>query len=188
MITNMTTKEKKLIGMLFALAGLGFMFKGAPYAYNSYQQGREDVVNLKVKKNRLTRLLGKENYWKGELNKKLEQEKELKKQYFTAKSNELVAAKIQSIIKQIAKSSGVNIESIRLAEFQQSGEWLLVSLSVNVRGNSASVMGFLAKLQSNQQKLFIKEMSLHSNRNLLSGSVTLVGFSQSVDNTAKKDE
>ena len=177
----MTVKENKLIYIFAAIAALGFLFKGVPYAYKQHQQGRMDVVDLKKKKDQVHSLMRRKVFWQQEYDKSITQQNILKQQLFIAKSNELVAAKVQSVIKLLAKQSGVKIESVRLAEFQQSEHWLLVSLSVNVRANTNKIVSFLNKLKTNKQKLLIEKMSVNSNRNILNGTITIVGFSKKKD-------
>ncbi len=174
--------------MLFIVA-LGVIFKGAPFAYDFYQQGKADIVDFKDKRERLKQLILRKDFWQLEYNKSLKQKSVWNKELFSAKSNELVAAKVQSMIKQMAKQTGVNVESMRLAEFQQSNDWLLVSLSVTIRAKSDNVMNFITRVRSNQQKLLIKSMSIRSNRNTLSGTITMVGFSKAIGNNsdAKKE-
>jgi len=174
----MTAKEKKLIIIFTAIALLGILFKGIPFAYQQYQQGKLDILDLKDKKYKVNRLIGRKIFWKQEYDKSIQQQNSLKQKLFIAKSNELVAAKVQLVIKRLAKQSGVNIESIGLAEFKQSNTWLLVSLTINVRANANNVIVFFNKLKINKQKILIEKMSIYSNRNTLNGSITIIGFSK----------
>ena len=176
----MTVKEKKLINIMLFIVLMGLLFKGAPFAYSIYQQGRTDVVNFKDKRERLIRLINRKDYWQSEYNKSLEQEAALNKELFIANSNELVAAKVQSVIKNLAKQSGVRIDSMHLAEFRQSGEWLLVSLSLSINTQSNNLINLLNKMKSNKQTLLIKGVSLRHYSESLIGTITVVGFSRSM--------
>ena len=176
----MTEKEKKLLKVMLLIVVLGFLFKGGPFVYEKYIDRKADIANLEDKKDRLKALLKRRDFWHGEFNKTVKQQISIEKQLFTAPSNELVAAKVQAVIKKLAKLSGVRVESMRLAEFQQSENWLLVNLSVTIKAGSAKVINFLGKIQSNEKKLLIKDMSIRSYRNSLNGTITVVGFSQSI--------
>jgi predicted metal-dependent hydrolase len=185
----MTNKETKLLKIMLLIVGLGVMFKGIPFAYETYQQRKTDVKILKDKKQRLKVLIGEEDSWKIGYENSIKQTALLEKQLFTASSNELVAAKVQSLIKNLAKQSSVRVESMQLAEFQESDDWLLVSLSVIIKADAENVINLLNKIRANKQKLLIKEISLRSYRNSLtggyrgtslSGTITLVSFSKSI--------
>jgi hypothetical protein len=176
----MTVKEKKLINIMLFIVLLGLIFKGAPFAYSIYQQGRSDVVNFKDKRERLIRLINRKDFWQSEYNKSLEQEADLNKELFIAKSNELVAAKVQSVIKTLAKESGVRIDSMHLAEFRQSGKWLLVSLSLSINSKSNNLINLLNKIKSNNKTLLIKGVSFRHYSDSLIGTITVVGFSRSM--------
>jgi len=183
----MTVKEKKLINIMLFIIALGIIFKGAPLAYTFYQQGRSDVVDFKDKRERLQRLIKRQDFWQSEYDKSLKQTAALNKELFNANSNELVAAKVQSVIKNLAKQSGVRIDSMHLAEFRQSGEWLLVSLSLSINAQSSNLINLLNKIKSNKQKILIKGVSLRTYTNSISGklrgsltgTITVVGFSHS---------
>jgi len=192
----MTVKEKKLINIMLFIIALGIIFKGAPFAYSIYQQGRIDVVNFKDKRERLINLIKRQDFWQSEYNKSLKQVAVLNKELFIANSNELVAAKVQSVIKNLAKQSGVRVDSMHLAEFRQSGEWLLVSLSLSINAQSNSLVNLLNKIKSNKQTILIKGVSLRSYSNSskgamrksLTGTITVVGFSRTnpTSSTAKE--
>ncbi|MFK5985574.1 MAG: GspMb/PilO family protein [Pseudomonadota bacterium] len=192
----MTVKEKKLINIMLLIVFLGIMFKGAPFAYTMYQQGKNDIIDFKDKRERIRQLMFRQEFWQAEYDKSLKQNEILSKELFTANSNELVAAKVQSVIKNLAKQSGVRIDSMHLAEFRQSGEWLLVSLSISINAQSSNLVDLLQKLKSNQQKLLIKGVRLRSYSNSLNGAlrkslngtITVVGFSRSTTTSSDEKE
>ena len=175
----MTKKETNLLKIMLLIMLSGVMLKGLPFAYQKYLDRKQDISALKDKRTSLKALMSRNAFWQVEFNKSIEQQKQLEKELFTAKSNELVAAKVQSVIKKLAKQSGLRVESMRLAEFQQSGQWLLVSLSITIKANSTQLIKLLNKIKANKQKLFIKDISVRSYRKLLNGSITLVAFSKS---------
>jgi len=177
----MTTKEKNLFKIMLLIIVVGTLFKGVPFAYEMYQQRKNDIKTLKDKKQRLKHLIRKKDYWQAEHNKIVKQKTVLEKQLFTASSNELVAAKVQSVIKDLAKKSDVRVNSMRLAEFQHSADWLLVSLSLTIKANANNVVSFIHKIKTNNKKLLIKKISVNSYKNLLNGTITLIGFSRSVE-------
>ncbi|MFK5894186.1 MAG: type II secretion system protein GspM [Pseudomonadota bacterium] len=192
----MTAKEKKLLKIMLLIVTLGIMFKGIPFAYESYQQRKNDIKELKDKKQRLKNLIDQVGTWKIAYDQSLKQKKLLEKELFTASSNELVAAKVQLVIKNLARQSNVRVESMHLAEFQESDNWLLVSLSVTIKADAANVIKLLNKIRANKQKLLIKEISIrsylnnlrNSQRNTLNGSITLVGFSKSITQQSAEKE
>lgn len=175
----MTKKENNLLKIMLLIMVLGLMLKGLPFAYQKYLDRKHDISALKDKKSALKALMSRAGFWQVEFDKSIQQQQQHEKELFTAKSNELVAAKVQSVIKKLAKQSGLRVESMRLAEFQQSGNWLLVSLSITIKANSTQLIQLLKKIKVNKQKLLIKEISIRSYRKLLNGSITLVAFSKS---------
>jgi len=178
-MNKMTVKEKNLLKIMLLIVILGVLFKGIPFAYEMYQQRKSDIKILKDKKQRLKHLIRKADYWKAEHDKTLKQKTLLEKELFTASSNELVAAKLQSVIKGLARQSVVRVDSMRLAEFQRSGDWLLVSLSISIKAKAGNIVQLLHKIRTNKKKLLIKEINVRSFNNTLNGSITLVGFSHS---------
>ncbi len=176
----MIKKEKLLLKILLFIVLLGVIFKGIPFAYETYQQRKNDINVLKDKKQKLKFLIKQMPTWKIEYDNAVKQKALLEKELFAASSNELVAAKVQSVIKNLAKQSSVRVESMHLAEFQESNNWLLVSLSVTIKADTANIMDLLHKIRANKQKLLIKEVNIRTFRKTLSGTITLVGFSKSI--------
>ncbi len=174
----MTAKEKKLIYIFLLILLLGGLFKGIPALYQKYQQRKEDIALLQTKIERLKALKRKQLFWQQEYERLNSLQQNLQQQLFSASSNELVAARIQAKIKALAKKAGVRIDSIRQAEFQQTQQWLLVSLTVNFKTPVANFEKFLQQIEASTQKLWFKGVNIRSYRNSINGSLTLVGMSK----------
>lgn len=172
----MTSKEKKLLLIFLLLLAVGVIAKGIPFVYQQYQQRKQAISLTQQKIARLQALIKKQIFWQQEYDKAIKQQQFHQSRLFHGGSNELVAARIQSQIKELAKQAGIQIESIRQAEFQQAENWLLISLSVNFKAASDNFIRFLTLLKKHPKKISVKSLAIRSYRNQINGSFTLVGM------------
>ena len=164
--------------VLTAMLVLTFMLKGVPFFIEFYDSQLSGIDLLLEKQKRLNNILIKSDYWQQEYSKIKSAEEKKMKRLFTAKSKELVAAKLQALLKQLARNSGTKIESSLLPEFKKNEQWLIVSQNISINGGSGDFVKFIKMIEQNQKKLIITHLKLRSRRRQLSGSFTVVGFSR----------
>jgi len=174
----MSKKENQLLLFLIIMLFLTFIVKATPFYINYYEKNLNDIELLLEKKERLDKLLQKDAFWKKEYSKiKIAEEKKIK-QLFSAKSRELVAAKLQTLIKNLAQRSGTKIESTHLPEFKKNEHWLIFSQNISIKGKANNIFKFLEMIEKDKKKLVITNVKLRSSRHQLSGSLTVVSFSR----------
>lgn len=176
----MTKKESKMLYFLMAMVFLTLLVKGTPIAVNYYETGLSNIELLIKKTEQLDKILSRNKYWKKEYSKIKSAEEKKLIQLFSAKSRELVAAKLQTLLKKLARESGTNIESTLLPEFKKNEQWLIITQNISIKGNSKNIFNFLKTIESNQKKLIINHINLRSNHQQLRGSLTIVSFSRKV--------
>ena len=174
----MSIKETKMLYILLASFFLTFLVKGVPVLVNYYESGVNNIALLSDKKERLDKLLAKEDFWKKEYSKIQPAEEKKYVQLFSGKSRELVAAKLQTVLKDIARKSGIKIESTLLPEFKQNTQWLIISQNISINGNTKNIVEFITEIEKYTKKLTISKIKLRSNRRQIRGSLTVVGFSR----------
>ena len=173
----MNNKEKIMFSILVVIMVFTFIFEGVPILTNYYADSVDEIDQLITRIERLDKLLQKEDFWDKEYSKIKSAEEEKITQLFSAKSRELVAAKLQSLLKKMARENSVNLESLNLPEFKKNSQWLIISQSISIKGSTANIFNFIKSIESNNKKLVLSDIKLRSNRRQLRGSLTIVGFS-----------
>lgn len=174
----MTKKESRMLYILVAMLLLTLIVEGIPGILNYYKTSLNDIDLLINKTAHLDKILQKNKFWQEEYSKIKNAEEKKSMQLFAAKSRELVAAKLQSLLKKLARENGANIESTLLPEFKKNSRWIIISQNISIKGSIENLFKFLQAIEKNQKKLIITHMKLRSNRHQLRGSLTVVGFSQ----------
>ncbi len=174
----MTKKESKLLYFFFTMLLITGLFRGIPLGIRYYHQGLNDIELLQSKAERLDKLQSKQQFWADEYAKIKKLEENRVKQLFSAKSRELVAAKLQTLVKKIAINSGAKIQSSRLPEFKDNAQWLMITQNMSISGDMSSIMAFVNALEHSQKKLIISQMKIRSSRRILRGSLSVTAFSQ----------
>ncbi len=173
----MSDKEKRLLMILLALSVITLVIKAMPFLFDYYDEKNNSIKQLVKKTAHLEQLMQNEESWKNQF-LIIKKEKNSKvKALFSAKSKELIAAKIQTHLKKTAKKSGVQIESSRIPEFLINDFWLLTSQNISIKGESKKIYDFLKQIENDDKRLMIKTVKLRANRNSLRGTLTIAAFS-----------
>jgi hypothetical protein len=187
----MNSKEKKLLGMaLLIFGGIVLPFKLVPLAVEKYQQQREAVARLKENIERYHRLEEQAELWRERHAEMLEQEQEIRAGLLRGSTRELVAARLQGILKELAQQSGVQVQSLDLPEFSATanGNWLLVTQNVRINANSEALWQFLRKLAENPTRLAVISLDVRSyQNNQLNGTLKVTGFNSESDSAPLVD-
>ena len=174
----MTKKESRIFYILIAILLLTLLLEGIPGILNYYKSNLNDIDLLVKKTEHLDKILQKNKFWQEEYSKIKNAEEKKSIQLFSAKSRELVAAKLQSLLKSLARKNNVNIESTLLPEFKNNSRWIIISQNISIKGSAKNIFNFVQAIEKNNKKLIITHTKLRSNRKQLRGSISVAGFSQ----------
>lgn len=174
----MTKKEKKLLLVFVAILGIGLIAQGIPFAIKYHQAGVDDIEEIRLKRSRLKKLFNNQVYWNDEFAKNSKKEKKLKKQLFEGGSPELIAGRVQGRLKTLAKQSGINVDSMSLADFKWVGNWLLITQTMSFKSSSENVVKLLDSIKRSVPTLVVNDVQVRSYRNTLNCTLKVVGFSR----------
>lgn len=174
----MTKKEKKLITIFLALLAVGVVFKGIPYALEVYQEGVEDVQFIKKQRRALKELSTQNETWQQEFNNHKKHEQALMKKVFQGASRDVIAAKLQGQLRDLARKNQVEVNSMDLPAFISNEDWLLIVQVMSFKATEQNMVNMLASINHHQPTLKVLDLSLRSYRNKLNGSIKVVGFNR----------
>jgi len=175
-----TTKEKRLLGFaLLMFLGIVLPFKVGPMVYKFYQEYWQSLDKLQQDISRYDKLGEKAEYWEQE-NKRAKLEKEqIEASLLEGTNRELVGAKMQGLIRQLAQSAGIRFKSLDPPDTSLStGEWLFVIQAMQFEADSKTLMEFLIAIKDAQVELAIVSLDIRSTRKKLNGTIKIIGFSR----------
>gem|GEM_PF-1942134 len=172
----MRTKEKKLLLVLLALGLIFFLVKGIPWMLTVYQEGREEVADLKKKRRYLNALIKAQPDWEKAYQLRQNIEKILHKETYHGDSRELIAAKLQGDLSNLAKSHQLSVESMNLPEYVHNQDMLLIMQTMTFKGAEDHVVNMLTHLYHQQPRLVIINMDIRQFGTQLSSTIKVVGF------------
>lgn len=179
-LQSLSTRER-LILLLAAVVAFVFVFtRGVPIATRVYAERTASVESVQLDIERELRLQRSAELWSS---RRAETERALANAeagLFSGSTNAIVEASIQQILSQHAASAGIEVNSTRLAETLEQGEWTLVSQEMSFRtSDAAATVDFLSLIEQSIPRLEVTEFSLDRSRNQFSGAITVVGFARS---------
>ena len=179
-LQSLSTRER-LILLLAAVVAVVFVFtRGVPIATRVYAERAASVESVQLDIERELRLQRSAELWSS---RRTETERALANAeagLFSGSTNAIVEASIQQILSQHAASAGIEVNSTRLAETLEQGEWTLVSQEMSFRtSDAATTVDFLSLIEQSIPRLEVTEFSLDRSRNQFSGAITVVGFARS---------
>ena len=179
-LQSLSTRER-LILLLAAVVAVVFVFtRGVPIATRVYAERTASVESVQLDIERELRLQRSAELWSS---RRTETERALANAeagLFSGSTNAIVEASIQQILSQHAASAGIEVNSTRLAETLEQGEWTLVSQEMSFRtSGAAATVDFLSLIEQSIPRLEVTEFSLDRSRNQFSGAITVVGFARS---------
>lgn len=179
-LQSLSTRER-LILLLAAVVAFVFVFtRGVPIATRVYAERAASVESVQLDIERELRLQRSAELWSS---RRTETERALANAeagLFSGSTNAIVEASIQQILSQHAASAGIEVNSTRLAETLEQGEWTLVSQEMSFRtSDAAATVDFLSLIEQSIPRLEVTEFSLDRSRNQFSGAITVVGFARS---------
>ncbi len=179
-LQSLSTRER-LILLLAAVVAVVFVFtRGVPIVTRVYAERTTSVESVQLDIERELRLQRSAELWSS---RRTETERALANAeagLFSGSTNAIVEASIQQILSQHAASAGIEVNSTRLAETLEQGEWTLVSQEMSFRtSDAAATVDFLSLIEQSIPRLEVTEFSLDRSRNQFSGAITVVGFARS---------
>ncbi len=148
--------------------------------YSFYQDYWQSLDKLHQDISRYEKLGEKAEYWEQE-NKRAKLEKEqIEASLLEGNNRELVGAKMQGLIRQLAQNSGIRFKSLDPPDTTSlsTGEWLFIIQAMQFEADSKTLMEFLKAIKDAQVVLAIVSLDIRSTRNQLNGNIKIVGFSR----------
>lgn len=174
----MLKKEKKLLLVFLAILAVGLVAQGIPFAIKYHQAGVDEIEEIRAKRARLKKLYENQTYWKEEYAKNSNKEKKLKKQLFEGQSPELIAGRVQGRLKTLARQSGIKVDSMSLADFQEMDDWLLIDQTMSFKSSSENIVKLLESIKRSVPTLIVHDVQIRSYRKTLNCTLKVIGFSR----------
>jgi len=187
----MTKKEQKslwLAGILFF--GYVIPFEAAPFIWKEGNQILDKIKKQKAEISRLHLLKAEVNKWQQDFQTVSQQVQTTESSLLNGETRALVSARAQSLLKEYASNSKINLTSVDLPEFVETGEWLLLTQSLKFEANSQQLMDFLQTLQQSTIKFWVVNLDVSVVRaNHIIGSLKVSSFSRKVqDDVGTKEK
>jgi len=183
----MTQKEQKLLAVFMLLLAVGVLFKGVPFALEYYQEGVDDVAFIKKQRRALKELDAQRKTWEQEYKNHKNHEKSLLKQVYQGGSREVIAAKLQGQLRNLARKNQVEVNSMNLPDFLSNDDWLLIMQEMSFKATEQNMVNMLASINNHQPTLKVLDLSLRSYRNQLNGTIKVVGFNRITTESENKE-
>lgn len=174
----MNTQEKNLLRIFMVMVMAVLVVRVLPAFFDLYQKEKTELADLHDKRKRLERLLERADFWQAKYQQSKQQEKTFQNSLFTGETQELVSARVQSVLKNIIRETQIKEESMSLPEFFKANGWLLVKQTMTFKTDPNALMNFLSNLKKVQPELHVISLSINANRDLLSGTITVAGLSR----------
>ena len=179
-LQSLSTRERLILLLAAVVAVVFILTRGVPIANRVYAERAASVESVQLDIERELRLQRSAELWSS---RRTETERALANAeagLFSGSTNAIVEASIQQILSQHAASAGIEVNSTRLAETLEQGEWTLVSQEMSFRtSGAAATVDFLSLIEQSIPRLEVTEFSLDRSRNQFSGAITVVGFARS---------
>ena len=172
-------REKNVLVMAAAVAVVFLITQVGPAVRSVYDRRAAEIDDVLLAITREERLIENSLQWRERRIDAQVQAAEVEAQIFSGNTIPLIEANIQRDLTQHARESGLSVNSTRLAERLESGDWLLISQEMSFRTtDAANTIRFLQRLENSSPLLRVKDFSLNRSRNQYSGSIKVVGFAR----------
>ncbi|MDA9901316.1 hypothetical protein N9D99_02235 [Gammaproteobacteria bacterium] len=186
---ELSQRERLMISVALIFGGVLIFTRGYPAVLTFYETRNEAIQSVVFDIADEERLYERENYWSDARNVAEGNSNEFSLQIFSGETLATIEASIQSEIVKHARSSGIIINSTRLAESFQSRDWQMVKQELSFRTLDANnSIEFLRKLETSSPRLRVIGFSFNKNNNQYVGSITVVGFARTIvsDSSAER--
>lgn len=175
-----SSREKNILMLAALVAVVFFISSVSPAIASLYRERANNIDRVSLDIERELRLIDETDRWQERRQQAQQAQIELEKQVFTGDTVPVIEANIQRELSADARSSGITVNSTRLAERLETDGWLLISQEMSFNTTSAAnTISFLRKLGESEPRLRVTDFSINRSRNQYSGSITVVGFAKS---------
>jgi len=188
-VLELSQRERLMISVALIFGGVLIFTSVYPAVLTFYETRNEAIQSVVFDIADEERLYERENYWSDARNVAEGNSNEFSLQIFSGETLATIEASIQSEIVKHARSSGIIINSTRLAESFQSRDWQMVKQELSFRTLDANnSIEFLRKLETSSPRLRVIGFSFNKNNNQYVGSITVVGFARTIvsDSSAER--
>ncbi|OQW94472.1 MAG: hypothetical protein BWK79_05800 [Beggiatoa sp. IS2] len=184
----MTSKEKRLLS-IFVLIFIGYAlpFEVWPRAFTYYEQYRQNIEKLNADIAHYRNLGANADHWQEQNRQEKQKRDEILASLLEGNSQDVVAARVQGLLRELAQNAGVTLKSLNVAEFSRTrkGDWVLVTQTMQFEANSVSAMNLLQAIEKAKEMLFVTNLDIrNSSSGTLSGTIKVTGFSRVTVTTA----
>ena len=158
-------KQKKLLLAVGILLLLVFVVRVIPLIKTWYEDSQKEVIRLEKKIEGIRRITQEEAQWHQKANSRSKQSEQLKQQLFVGESPEVISARIQATLKDQAKKIGLSISSMKLPDFFQNKEWLLIHQEMDFSATVPQMETFLNHLEKANPRLRVILLDIRKSRN-----------------------
>lgn len=186
---ELSQRERLMISVALIFGGVLIFTRVYPAVLTFYETRNETIQSVVFDIADEERLYERENYWSDARNVAEGNSNEFSLQIFSGETLATIEASIQSEIVKHARSSGIIINSTRLAESFQNRDWQMVKQELSFRTLDANnSIEFLRKLETSSPRLRVIGFSFNKNNNQYVGSITVVGFARTIvsDSSAER--
>ena len=178
---ELSQRERLMIVVALIFGAILILTRGYPSVLVFYETRNENIQSVLFDIADEERLYERESYWSDARNLAEDHADELNLQIFSGETLATIEASIQSEIVKHARSSGIIINSTRLAESFQNRDWQMVKQELSFRTLEANnSIEFLRKLEASSPRLRVIGFSFNKNNNQYVGSITVVGFARTI--------
>lgn len=178
---ELSQRERLMVGVALIFGGILIFTRGYPAILTFYETRNENIQSVVFDIADEERLYERESYWSDARNLAEDHSAEFNLQIFSGETLATIEASIQSEIVKHARTSGIIINSTRLAESFQNRDWQMVKQELSFRTLDANnSIEFLRKLETSSPRLRVIGFSFNKNNNQYVGSITVVGFARTI--------
>ncbi len=182
----MTAKEKRLLTwMLVLFLGYVVPFMLLPKAIHAYHDYWEDLDRLHLDIERYQRLSQETENWQQSNEKAKAEAAKINDSLLKGSNRDLIAARLQSILRNIAQQQNVTLRSMSVPEFSTNDRWMIISQSIEFEIDSQVLPDLISKLNRNPERLIVISLEARSASvpTRLSVQLKVAGFSRVLENT-----
>jgi predicted PurR-regulated permease PerM len=176
----MTHQEKRLLKIALLIFVVFAAFQLIPTAYQWGQNYLQHIQKLRDDIENAKKLQAKTQVWMDENQRAKQKLSEVNAGLLEGNNSQLVGANMQKLLRELARQTGINLTSMDppKTETTRTNQWMLVIQTMQFEADSKSLMAFLKALDKAPKKLIIAMIDIRSNRERLSGSIQVTGFSR----------
>ncbi len=177
---QLTSRERNILILAGITAAIFLLSFVLPAVQGFYQQRENNIDSVLLDLSRESRFIEDSERWQARRAEVEARRAELNEQIYSGGTIPLIEAAIQRDLTQYARDADIDISSTRLAQRQQTRDWILVSQEMAFRTNDANnTITLLRALETSTPRLHVKDFSLDRSRQQFTGSITVVGFARS---------